>query len=161
MGSEMCIRDSSGDVAAQIQDAEKKLLSYRIQTHIANKARTSIKNLRTTGVARIEKEKDELRGQASKVLEKNYAQMVAGLNRVLDQNDVLQYELYSGAGEHIRYQMAGGTTNDKERPELKVEKEKSLNWKFKGEIWEDEVGHYRSSLKNVCPQESSVAGLAE
>jgi hypothetical protein len=38
---------------------------------------------------------------------------------------------------------------------------KALNWKFKGEIWEDEVGHYRSSLKNVCPQESNVAGLAE
>ncbi|MNY56620.1 hypothetical protein D3C86_1927220 [compost metagenome] len=80
------------------------------------------------------------------------------MDRVLDQNEVLKYELYSGAGEHIRYQMAGGEINEKERPELKVEQEKSLNWKFKGEIWEDEVGHYRSSLKNVCPQESSVAG---
>ena len=147
--------------SSQVQDAEKKLLSYRIQYHIAKKARTSIKNLRTTGIARIEKEKDELRQQAGKVLSDNYSQMVAGLNRVLDQNDVLQYELYSGAGEHIRYQMAGGEVNAKERPELKVEKEKSLNWKFKGEIWEDEVGHYRSSLKNVCPQDSSVAGLAE
>ncbi|MFM6927653.1 MAG: hypothetical protein ACKOX6_04275 [Bdellovibrio sp.] len=151
----------SGSAVAQVQEAEKKLLSYRIQYHIANKARTSIKNLRTVGIARIEKEKDELRQQAGKVLADNYTQMVAGLNRVLDQNDVLQYELYSGAGEHIRYQMAGGAINDKERPELKVEKEKSLNWKFKGEIWEDEVGHYRSSLKNVCPQDSSVAGMAD
>jgi hypothetical protein len=147
--------------SSSVQDAEKKLLSYRIQYHIANKARTSIKNLRTNGIARIEKEKDELRVQAGKALESNYKNMVAGLNRVLDQNDVLQYELYSGAGEHIRYQMAGGDVNQKERPELKVEKEKSLNWKFKGEIWEDEVGHYRSSLKNVCPQDNSVANLNE
>jgi len=37
---------------------------------------------------------------------------------------------------------------------LKAEKGKSFNWKFKGEIWEDEIGHYRSSLKNVCPSDS-------
>lgn len=150
----------SESAAAAVQLAEKKLLSYRIQYHIANKARTSIKNLRTKGIARIEKEKDVLRTAASKTLQSRFGEMLASLNKVLDQNDVLQYELYSGAGEHIRYQMAGGDVNDKERPELKVAKEKSLNWKFKGEIWEDEVGHYRSSLKNVCPQESSVANLS-
>lgn len=147
--------------SSSVQQAEKKLLSYRIQYHIAKKARVSIKNLRTLGIARIEKEKDSMRGQAAQALQGRYKEMLAGLNRVLDQNEVLQYELFSGAGEHLRYQMAGGDVNAKERPELKVEKEKSLNWKFKGEIWEDEVGHYRSSLKNVCPQEASVAGISE
>lgn len=154
--------DSPSEAAiASVQDAEKKLMSYRIQYHIAKKARVSIKNLRAVGLARIEKEKTVLRGQASQALKGRFSDMLASLNRVLDQNEVLQYELYSGAGEHIRYQMAGGEVNVKDRPELKVQKDKSLNWKFKGEIWEDEVGHYRSSLKNVCPQESSVAGLAE
>lgn len=148
-------------VSASIEQAESKLLSYRIQLHIAKKARTSIKGLRTKGIARIEKEKIALRAEASKALQRRFGEMLAGLNKVLDQTEVLQYELFSGAGEHIRYQMAGGNVNEKERPELKVEKEKSLNWKFKGEIWEDEVGHYRSSLKNVCPQDSSVAGLTE
>lgn len=152
---------ATGLELASIQDAEKKLMSYRIQYHIAKKARTSIKTLREKGLARIESEKTALRGQASQVLQKRFGEMLASLNKVLDQNDVLQYELFSGAGEHIRYQMAGGDVNDKERPELKVEKEKSLNWKFKGEIWEDEVGHYRSSLKNVCPQESNVAGISQ
>lgn len=147
-------------VVSRVQNAEKKLLSYRIQYHIAKKARVSIKNLRTTGLARIEKEKSVLRAQASQALQSRFNEMLASLNKVLDQNEVLQYELYSGAGEHIRYQMAGGEINEKERPELKVQKEKSLNWKFKGEIWEDEVGHYRSSLKNVCAQDN-VAGLAE
>nr|BFD62563.1 hypothetical protein BdHM001_12440 [Bdellovibrio sp. HM001] len=151
---------SDSDIA-RIQKAEQKLLSYRIQYHIAKKARTSIKNLRATGLARIEKEKTVLRAQASQALHNRFGEMLAGLDKVLDQNDVLQYELYSGAGEHIRYQMAGGEINEKERPELKVQKEKSLNWKFKGEIWEDEVGHYRSSLKNVCAQDGNVAGLSE
>lgn len=140
------------------KDAESRLLSYRIQYHIAKKARISIKNLRTQGLARIEKEKAALRMQASKALQSRFGELLASLDKVLDQNEVLQYELYSGAGEHIRYQMAGGDVNDKERAELKVENEKSLNWKFKGEVWEDEVGHYRSSLKNVCPQDGSVAG---
>ncbi|MEN0058867.1 MAG: hypothetical protein AAGB31_08535, partial [Bdellovibrio sp.] len=148
-------------VMEKIQVAEQKLMSYRIQSHIAKKARVSIKNLRTQGLARIDKEKTALRIQASLALQSRFTEMLAGLNRVLDQNEVLQYELFSGAGEHLRYQMAGGEINEKERPELKVQKEKSLNWKFKGEIWEDEVGHYRSSLKNVCPQEANVAGLAE
>ncbi len=151
----------SDEVARQITQAERKLLSYRIQYHIAKKARTSIKKLRTDGLARIEKEKGALRVVAAKSLQSRFGDLLASLNKVLDQNDVLQYELYAGAGEHIRYQMAGGDINPKDRPELKVEKDKSLNWKFKGEIWEDEVGHYRSSLKNVCAQESSVAGLAE
>jgi hypothetical protein len=143
---------------SSVDSAERKLMAYRIQYHIAKKARTSIKNLRTVGLARIDKEKFALRDTAATALQGRFGEMLASLDRVLDQNEVLKYELYSGAGEHIRYQMAGGEINDKERPELKVEKEKSLNWKFKGEIWEDEVGHYRSSLKNVCPQESSVAG---
>lgn len=151
----------SASMMAKVQRAEKQLLSYRIQYHIAKKARISIKNLRATGLARIDKEKNLLLAQASEALKGRFTEMVAGLNKVLDQNEVLQYEIYSGAGEHIRYQMAGGKISDKDRPELKVEKEKSLNWKFKGEIWEDEVGHYRSSLKNVCAQESSVAGISE
>ncbi|MNK26237.1 hypothetical protein D3C87_445690 [compost metagenome] len=151
----------SPEVAESIQLAEKKLLSFKIQYHIAKKARNSIKNLRQTGIARIDTEKSQLRVKASQALFNRFTDMTAGLNKVLDQNEVLQYELYSGAGEHIRYQMAGGEINDKERPELKVAKEKSLNWKFKGEIWEDEVGHYRSSLKNVCAQEAAVAGMTD
>ena len=154
-------KKSDASAMASIQKAEQKRMSYSIQHHIAKKARLSIKDLRAQGLARIEKEKMVLRAQASTALQGRYQEMVAGLDKVLDQNEILKYEVYSGAGEHIRYQMAGGDINEKERPELKVEKEKSLNWKFKGEIWEDEVGHYRSSLKNVCPEESKDSSLAE
>jgi len=139
--------------------AERRQMSFKIQQFIAQKARTSIKKLREMGIARMDKEKADLRLEAGTALKNRMAQLAGGLNRVLEQNEVLAYELYSGAGEHIRYQMAGGEITEKERPELKVEANKSLNWKFQGEIWEDEVGHYRSSLKNVCPQDDKVTSL--
>lgn len=149
----------SESLKTSLKTAERRQMSYKIQQFIAQKARTSIKKLREMGIARMEKEKSELREQAGLALKNRMNQLAGGLNRVLEQNEVLSYELYSGAGEHIRYQMAGGDISAKERPELKVEAGKSLNWKFQGEIWEDEVGHYRSSLKNVCPQEDKITSL--
>jgi tetratricopeptide (TPR) repeat protein len=150
---------NSESLKEKLAGAEKRQMSFKIQQFIAQKARTSIKKLREMGISRMEKEKGELREQAGLALKNRMGQLAGNLNRVLEQNEVLAYELYSGAGEHIRYQMAGGDITEKERPELKVEKEKSLNWKFQGEIWEDEVGHYRSSLKNVCPQEDKITSL--
>jgi len=149
----------SESLQEKLATANKRQMSFKIQQFIAQKARNSIKKLREMGVARMEKEKGELREEAGTALKTRMLQLAGGLNRVLEQNEVLAYELYSGAGEHIRYQMAGGQITEKEHPELKVEADKSLNWKFQGEIWEDEVGHYRSSLKNVCPQEDKVTSL--
>lgn len=140
------------------EERERSLMPLRIEHHIAKKARTSITNLRTAGIKRIEKEKATLRDDAAQALAARFKEVYAALDRTLEQNEVLQYEVYSGAGEHMRYQMAGGDVNNKERAELKVKDGKSLNWKFKGEIWEDEVGHYRSSLKNVCAQEQVAGG---
>ncbi|MGZ3803455.1 MAG: tetratricopeptide repeat protein [Pseudobdellovibrionaceae bacterium] len=151
----------SSSLQDNLAKAERRQMSFKIQQFIAQKARTSIKKLREMGIARMEKEKGELRDQAGLALKNRMTQLAGNLNRVLEQNEVLSYELYSGAGEHIRYQMAGGNVTEKERPELKVAAEKSLNWKFQGEIWEDEVGHFRSSLKNVCPKEDKVTSLEE
>ncbi len=146
--------------SSNADDRNRRLMPLRIQEHIAKKAANSIKALRIKGVARINKEKEDLRIKASVALENRYKELYSSLDRVLGQTDVLSYELYSGAGEHIRYQMSGGDVNDKQRDELKVQDDKSLRWKTKGEVWEDEVGHYRSSLKNVCPKEA-VANINE
>jgi tetratricopeptide (TPR) repeat protein len=151
----------STSLQESLANAEKRQMSFKIQQFIAQKARMSMKKLREMGIARMEKEKLELREKAGVALKNRMTQLAGNLNRVLEQNEVLAYELYSGAGEHIRYQMAGGNVTEKERPELKVEADKSLNWKFQGEIWEDEVGHYRSSLKNVCPKEDKITSLDE
>ncbi len=79
------------------------------------------------------------------------------LSHTLEQSELLAYEIYSGAGEHLRFQLAGGEA--KPQGQLSVQKGsgKSLKWEFKGEVWEDELGHYRSSLKNVCGQEDRMA----
>lgn len=138
---------------------EKRLMSFKIQHYIAKKARNSIKELRDAGLVRLDKEKAKFRDLAGKAVKVRFDQMLSKLNDTLDQSEVLQYELFSGAGDHIRYQMAGGDINSKERPELKVEKGKDLNWDFRGEIWEDELGHYRSSLKNVCPPEEKLSSF--
>ncbi len=140
----------------QLAFQERRLLSQKIQHYIAKKARTSIKDLRTQGMVRLEQEKTHFRELAGQAIKNRFGQMLTKLNQSIDQGEVLQYELYSGAGEHLRFQLAGGDVNKKEHSELKVEDGKSLNWDFRGEIWEDELGHYRSGLKNVCPPEEPV-----
>jgi hypothetical protein len=138
----------------EIASQDRKLNSMKIQYHIAKKARNSIKELRSDGFARLEKEKTEYKMRAAMAVKNRFDNMFNTLKNTIDQSDVLNYELYAGAGEHIRFQTAGGEITDKERAELKPEDKKSLNWDFKGEVWEDELGHYRSSLKNVCPREN-------
>lgn len=135
---------------------ERRLMAQKIQHYIAKKARTSIKELRTQGLVRLEQEKGHFRDLAGLAVKTRFGQMLTKLNQSLDQGEVLQYELYSGAGEHLRFQLAGGDVNSKEHSELKVEDGKSLNWDFRGEIWEDELGHYRSGLKNVCAPDEPV-----
>jgi hypothetical protein len=138
---------------------EKALLSYRIEHHIAKKARNSIKDLRTAAFKRIDSDKQKTLAAAGGALKERFTGMLNTLKTTLDQAEVLQYELYSGAGEHIRYQMAGGEINEKEREKLKVEGEKAMTWDFRGEVWEDEIGHFRSGLKNVCPPEETIGAL--
>lgn len=131
----------------------KRLLSYQIQLHIAKRARGSIKELRAQGIARLDEDKKAFKTKANQAIKTRFNAMLTTLKNTLDQSEVLNYELYAGAGEHIRYQMAGGDITDKEHQELKPEEKKSVQWEFKGEVWEDELGHYRSGLKNVCPHD--------
>ncbi len=75
------------------------------------------------------------------------------LARYLDNNELLRYEVFAASGENIRYQVAGGEKGNRV-PATAIPKSKSLQWDFDGEYWEDEIGHYRSSLKNNCPDSS-------
>ncbi len=146
--------EEKAELKTALQFQDKRLLSYKIQHFIAKKARNSIKELRAQGLVRLENEKTEFKRKASLAVKNRFEAMRTTLKTTLDQSEVLNYELYAGAGEHIRYQMAGGDISDKDRAELKPEEGKSMKWEFKGEVWQDELGHYRSSLKNVCPRDS-------
>ncbi len=144
--------------ASEIQAAEKKYLAIGTEHAITAKAREGIKKMREAAVIRLVSEKKDLVTKASSNLKARYAQFSSVLEGLIDQNEVLSYEIYSGAGEHIRYQMAGGEAQEKETRNLATEKSKDgYEWKFKEEVWDDEIGHFRSSLKNVCPKEDETA----
>jgi hypothetical protein len=130
---------------------DRKLFLIKFEYQNVNRARTQLKENRQKAVTRLEEEKSVLRKSISSLLSKRFNSLATNLKSLLDQTEVLNYEIYSGAGEQLRYQAAGGDVNTKERPQLKPEVDKSTTWKFKGEIWEDEIGHFRSSLKSVCP----------
>lgn len=103
--------------------------------------------------------KTKIKSIQNVVLQNSYQNLEKDLEHWLDQSELLFYEIHNGAGEHLRYQMATHN-NDKRAPaseKLKAIKkeDRDLLWSFDGEIWEDEIGHYRSSLKNVCPEEST------
>lgn len=150
--------DKKEKIREEYRFQEKRLMSAKIAHYIAKKARESIKELRQAGLGRLEEEKKSYLKNAGNAIAKRFEAMYSKLSESLDQAEILQYELFSGAGEHLRYQMAGGEVGDKEKKELKVEEGKALNWDFKGEIWADEIGHYRSSLKNVCPPDENKDG---
>lgn len=139
------------DHQKEIDHLKESVASLKIQYQSAHHARASLRDFRTPGIQRFEKTKVELKQQAAKVLRMRFSEMVASVTKVLDQAEVLRYEIYAGAGEHLRFQLAGGQISDKEREVLKVQENKAQKWEFIGEVWEDELGHYRSSLKNVCP----------
>jgi hypothetical protein len=140
-----------------IQSAEKKYLAFGTEHAIYSKAREGIKKMREAAVIRLVAEKKILVEKASANLKSRYQLFASTLENLIDQNEVLSYEIYSGAGEHIRYQMAGGKSETKETRNLAEEKGKdNYQWKFKEEVWEDEIGHFRSSLKNVCPKEDEA-----
>jgi hypothetical protein len=142
---------------SDLERLKNNLQNYKTQYQIAKRARNSIKQVRSAGIDRLEKDKVAYKANAAHALKTQFDEMLATLTKTLDQAEVLQYELYSGAGEHLRAQLAGAQMDDKDREALKVQDHKALKWDFKGEVWEDELGHYRSSLKNVCTKEDKVS----
>lgn len=139
---------------------QKKQLSFKYQLQGIKTARDTVKVVRDVAFARIDKEKVIEREKAGVALKNRMVQLKADLKELLDQNELLQYEIYSGAGEHLRFQSVSQDTKGKDEKakelliaQMQKEKDKKVKWNFKGEIWEDEIGHFRSSLENVCPKE--------
>lgn len=142
----------------KIRKTEQNFLAVGVEHMIISRAREGVKKMRLAALARLQGEKINLRMQASKNLQSRYNNFIVALDNLVDQKDVLSYEIYSGAGEHLRYQMAGGEIKDRTPAALTPEENESYKWKFKGEVWEDEIGHYRSSLKNVCAPDDIAQG---
>ena len=102
----------------------------------------------------VEKVEAKLKSEAGEDLKSNLVKLEKTLNKILENNEFLRYEAFSGSGENIRYISAGGKT-EKRLPVNAEPKVKNQSWDFDGEFWADEIGHYRSSLKDNCPQSLS------
>ncbi|MBX7232503.1 MAG: hypothetical protein K1X29_10500 [Bdellovibrionales bacterium] len=107
---------------------------------------------------RLDKERAKLREKAGQELYKTITNIKNEIKLVLDNNEFLRYDIFANSGENIRYQVAGGNVDSNHRIPASAKPTKLLNWSFDGEYWEDEIGSYRSSLKNNCPESAKMDG---
>ncbi len=89
-------------------------------------------------------------GKAEKTLHKNLVSIKKDLQKVLTNNEFLKYEVFSGGGENLRFLISGGKS--KGRAPASVVTEKQMKWNDNKEVWMDEIGNYKSSLKSNCPK---------
>jgi len=143
-------------IKQQMQEAKNPRLKYKrqLESFLAEKSRKAIKDFRKQSIDRMDKEVLNYKDKAGAALKASYLTSLKELNHFMTQADLLIYEIFSGAGEHLRYQSAGGEVKKEGDKKLLKDKD-SLKWDFKGEVWEDELGHFKSSLKNVCPKDTS------
>lgn len=155
--TELFTEKQKNKTTSALAQIERKFLARGVEHVIYSRARAGIKKMREAAVQRLAQEEANLRNKAGENLKNRYAEFMETLNKIVDQKEVLSYEIYSGAGEHLRFQMAGGEISDRTPASLNEEQKNNYKWKFRGEVWDDEIGHYRSSLKNVCPQDEVIA----
>jgi hypothetical protein len=137
---------------AQKRNETMLLKNYEFQVGLFEEGRVGFNSLSKAANSRLEAEKSHLRTVGGKELAANLQKTKARLTQILEGNEFLRYEIFAGSGENIRYQVAGGATADGQRIPANVKPQKILNWEFDGEYWEDEIGSYRSTLKNNCPK---------
>ena len=131
------------------------IVAYKYLLSILEQGRQGFLKSQVKGQEQIAKFKAGKRQDANRILEARLKTMQKEMAKILENNELLRYEVFAGSGENIRYQVTGGATNaveSKNRIPAHVKPEKILNWNFDGEYWEDEIGSYRSSLQNNCPK---------
>ncbi|MES2964250.1 MAG: hypothetical protein V4760_10195 [Bdellovibrionota bacterium] len=131
------------------------LNGFFFQVDLYQEAKAALPEYRKDVVGGADKRMAKMRGEIEHVLASRVLRMKTDLARILDNNELLRYEVFAGSGENIRFQVAGGETG-KRVPASVIPKSKALQWDFDGEYWEDEIGSYRSTLKNNCPDNVQV-----
>lgn len=147
---------------AGLKREKESTMGYRFQLAILEQSRQGYLDFQKKGQTKLDSETVALSTKAGEVLLKRATAMRSEMNRVLENNEFLRYEVFSGSGENIRYQVAGGeVSNAVNRVPAHVRPTKMMNWSFDGEFWEDEIGSYRSSLNNNCPASAQGSGRQE
>ncbi len=142
--------EAKKQMESDLEHEFKTLNAQFFQIDLFNDAKKAVSAYRAESVKLAEQRIAASKVELESTLQKRLTSMKEDLIRILDNNELLRYEVYSGSGENIRFQVAGGEKSNRV-PASVLPKSKSLQWDFDGEYWEDEIGHYRSSLKNNCP----------
>lgn len=138
---------------ANMKLEKDRTVGYRFKLAILEQSRQGYLDFQKKSQAKLDNETVTLSVDAGKLLLKRANQMKTEMARVLENNEFLRYEVFAGSGENIRYQVAGGEVSGQvNRIPSSIKPTKMMNWNFDGEYWEDEIGSYRSSLQNNCPQ---------
>lgn len=144
---------------AQLRNEERLVVGYKFQIVTYERAKKDLVNHVRVAVKRMGTEEARLRQIAGVALKTNLTEMNSQMRQLLENNEFLRFEAFAGSGENIRYQVGGGETKTPTRIPADVKPKKILNWDFDGEYWEDEIGSYRSSLRNNCPKYTGQASL--
>lgn len=123
------------------------IYSFRLKT--LKEGDRGLRKLAPKAKVRLTSQKRVLQKRAGKQLRKHFKKMARNLKRYFENNELLQYEIYAGSGENLRYKVAGGKTGGPSKRAID-RNPAGEKWDFDGEFWEDEIGNYRSSLKNNC-----------
>ena len=151
--------------AKQLEKELETLNDLFFAVDLYNEAKKAMVAYKADVIAGADTRFENLKSRTEQMLANRLLKMKVELARMLDNNELLRYEVFAGSGENIRYQVAGGDVANRV-PANAIPKSKNLHWDFDGEYWEDEIGNYRSSLKNNCPnanghQTAAIEGADE
>lgn len=139
-------------------DSELSRLNERFfSVDLFNEAKKAVAQYNREVVAGADRRGQDIKVKLESVIANRIVKIRTDLSRYMDNNELLRYEVFAASGENIRFQVAGGEKSNRV-PASAIPKSKSLQWDFDGEYWEDEIGHYRSSLKNNCPMNGDGRG---
>jgi tetratricopeptide (TPR) repeat protein len=143
----------------ELAGLEDFLSIYEFKVQTLKEGMTGLDHLTPIAQDRITKAKNEIKDSAGKILKNHFARLIRELRKNMENNELIKYEIFAGSGENIRYQVAGGkAANPKVRENRKPN---GMNWDFDGEFWEDEIGNYRSALKNNCQAQGGAQAKKE
>ncbi len=142
----------------KFEEGNREDLVFELQVY--EDSHKSFLDFKKIALNHLQSRKKDLQMAAGDVLKDRMKKIETRLVSILDNNELLRYETFAGSGENIRFHAAGGTAggeNSKRIPRTAKPESKALQWNFDGEFWEDEIGHYRSGLKDNCPERKSAS----
>ncbi|MES3038745.1 MAG: hypothetical protein V4736_12630 [Bdellovibrionota bacterium] len=108
--------------------------------------RKNLESFRKVSLSHSEKKLNAFRESMDKYFKKKFLKTNLDLKQNLLETQKLRFEIYSRASNDL-----GSLKPENETVKVRdPATENEATWSFIGEIWEDEVGHFKSSLENRC-----------